>query len=358
MALPNPSAGDSVAAAHIQSLKNHLEGAATYTAPYHFRQSSGSLVITLPDNAGATKVRVNDSDAVEVFSVDSNGNISQSGTFSPSSLVLPASASPSQTTDAQIIWDSDDDHITVGTGTATQKYFSNEQGTDVASASTLAIGSGGYFAVTGTTTITGISSRPAGKEILLKFASALTLTHNATSFILYGSASRTTRAGEMIRFVSEGSGNWREVAIGYPFPLVLGTIATVNASTTLTTALTYPMAASGVYMVRGLLVYTSGTTPDMKYGLLGPANCVGNMIYSGVVAASWSTTVVVDTDMSSPTTFAVDGAGATTRSITRFEAMITNSTAGNLELQFAQNTSNASDTSLVVGSTMDVVRVA
>lgn len=357
MALPNPSAGDSVAAAHIQSIKNHLEGAASYTAPFSFRQSSGSMVITLPDNAGSTKFRVNDSDAVEVFSVDSNGNISQSGTFSPSSLVLPTSASPSQTTDGQIVWDSDDDHITVGTGSATQKYFSNEQGSDVASATTLAILNGGYFPVTGTTTITGMSSRPAGKRVLLKFASTCTLTHGS-SWILRGSADRVTRAGEMIEFISEGSGVWREVAIGYPFPLVLGTIATVNASTTLTTALTYPMAASGVYMVRGLLVYTSGTTPDMKYGLLGPANCVGNMIYSGVVAASWSTTVVVDTDMSSPTTFAVDGAGATTRSITRFDAMITNSTAGNLELQFAQNTSNASDTSLVVGSAMDVVRVA
>jgi len=357
MTLPNPSAGDSIAAAHIASIKNHLEGTASYTAPYHLRQSSGSMVITLPDNAGATKFRVNDSDDAEIFSVDSNGNISQAGTFSPSTLMLPNSAAPAVTADGSAAWDSDDNNIAVGDGTNTLKFFPNGKGSDIASTGTVTLAGEEFFHITGTTTITGITARPAGVQVLLYFESALTLTHGA-SFLLRGSSSRVTRAAEFIRFVSEGSGTWREAAIGYPAPLTLLSSSIANNTTTLATALSYPMAASATYMVRGLVIYMSGTTPDMKYGLLGPASSSGTIIYSGVVTASWSTTVVNDTDLTSVSTFAVDGAGATTQSISRFEAMVTTgATAGNLSLQFAQNTANASDTTLVAGTTMDVVRV-
>lgn len=47
---------------------------------------------------------------------------------------------------------------------------------------------------------------------VVKWEGALTLTHNATSLILLGAANRTTVNGDVGIYVSEGSGNWREVA--------------------------------------------------------------------------------------------------------------------------------------------------
>lgn len=87
------------------------------------------------------------------------------------------------------------------------------KGADLASASSLTLGTdGNYFHVTGTTGITAISARIAGSVILLRFAGALTLTHNATSLILIGAANRTTAANDTAIFVSEGAGNWREIS--------------------------------------------------------------------------------------------------------------------------------------------------
>jgi hypothetical protein len=43
----------------------------------------------------------------------------------------------------------------------------------------------------------------------VRFAAALTLTHNATSLILPGAANITTAAGDVGIFTSDGSGNWR-----------------------------------------------------------------------------------------------------------------------------------------------------
>lgn len=82
-----------------------------------------------------------------------------------------------------------------------------EQGSDIASAGTIAIGEGGYFNVTGTTTITDIdpSTDKAGRTFRLKFADALTLTHNATTLILPSGANITTATGDVATFVSEGS---------------------------------------------------------------------------------------------------------------------------------------------------------
>jgi hypothetical protein len=51
----------------------------------------------------------------------------------------------------------DEDALYVFTGSAWQPFaFSGGKGADVASAATLSLGAGGYFHVTGTTTITDI----------------------------------------------------------------------------------------------------------------------------------------------------------------------------------------------------------
>ena len=91
-----------------------------------------------------------------------------------------------------------------------------QRGADIASAGTLSLpaGGGGVYNITGTTTINGIGSAQGGRTVKLKFAGALTLTHNGTSFILPGAANITTVAGDTAEFINEaaadGSGsNWR-----------------------------------------------------------------------------------------------------------------------------------------------------
>jgi hypothetical protein len=87
------------------------------------------------------------------------------------------------------------------------------KGADIASATTTDIGAiaGLMHDITGTTTITGLGTISAGIWKMLKFEGALTLTHNSTSLILLTSANRTTVAGDVGIYISEGSGNWREL---------------------------------------------------------------------------------------------------------------------------------------------------
>lgn len=360
MTLPNPSTGDTIQATDITDIKNHLEGASTYTAPYHLRQSTGSFTITLPDAAGATKLRLNDSAGSEVFSVDSDGTITNSGTYAPAAITLPGSASPSPTTDGSIVWDTDDNNIAIGDGSSTQLFFPDNKGADLASATTLTT-TGHFHHVTGTTTVTGIASRPSGVEVILYFVSGVPLTHNATSFILSQSASRTTVPGEIARFISEGSGNWREVTTGRTGRYALAANQSVTSSTTLVTCtgMTHAVVSGGVYYCKFIGAYEAGTTGDFKAGLLAPANSIGRIfnvyrVSGGVPTLSYTN----DTDMSSVAEFSADGQGAATATMFILEALVTAGADGSLSFQFAQNTSNGTATIMYAGALFTVERTA
>jgi hypothetical protein len=67
----------------------------------------------------------------------------------------------------------------------------------------------GLVNITGTTTITSFGTVRAGIVKFVRFSGALSLTYNASTFILPGSASITTVAGDTAMFVSMGSGVWR-----------------------------------------------------------------------------------------------------------------------------------------------------
>lgn len=88
-----------------------------------------------------------------------------------------------------------------------------EQGADVASAGTVSLGEGGYFNITGTTTITDIdfATDKAGRFGWVKFAGILLLTHSST-LILPTSANITTAAGDTALFISEGADTVRCVS--------------------------------------------------------------------------------------------------------------------------------------------------
>lgn len=84
---------------------------------------------------------------------------------------------------------------------------------DVASATTTDLGAAASdnVRITGTTTITGLGTALAGIRRYVRFQGALSLTHNATSLILKGAATRTTAANDSSLFESLGSGNWIEL---------------------------------------------------------------------------------------------------------------------------------------------------
>lgn len=123
-----------------------------------------------------------------------------------------------------------------GNLTGTVGFF---KGTDVSSATALdpfaSSNTGNYFDVTGTTTITSIStSGNVGTIIWLHFDDAVTVTHHATNLILPGSANITTSTGDELAFVEYASGQWRMV--GYIDASTTGTGNMVRAtSPTLTT---------------------------------------------------------------------------------------------------------------------------
>lgn len=84
------------------------------------------------------------------------------------------------------------------------------KGTNIASAASIALPSNGnFFDVSGTTTVTAISTvTQAGTRILLRATGAWTLQHNAASMILPRAANITLAVGDIVELISLGSGNY------------------------------------------------------------------------------------------------------------------------------------------------------
>jgi hypothetical protein len=110
---------------------------------------------------------------------------------------------------------------------------------DVASAATTDVGAAASrsLRITGTTTITSFGTAANGITRKLRFAGALTLTHNAGSLILPGGANIITAAGDTATAISLGSGNWVVVdfmpASGLRGSSVVLATSTASASATL-----------------------------------------------------------------------------------------------------------------------------
>lgn len=102
------------------------------------------------------------------------------------------------------------------------------QGASVASATATDIGSaaGNFVQVTGSGTITSLGTAQAGARRIVRFTGAPTLTYNANSLILPGSANITVAAGDVAEFVSLGNGNW----VCTRYQPVLGNISVPTSS--------------------------------------------------------------------------------------------------------------------------------
>jgi hypothetical protein len=82
----------------------------------------------------------------------------------------------------------------------------------VASAATCDLGAAGSdrVLVTGSNAITSFGTAP-NRRIRVRWASAVAITHNATSLVLLGGADITTSAEDIWHVESDASGNWRMV---------------------------------------------------------------------------------------------------------------------------------------------------
>ncbi len=119
---------------------------------------------------------------------------------------------------------------------------------------------------------------------------------------------------------------------------------TVNNSATLQNddALIIPVAANEVWAFKIHIPYRSGTTPDIKFGWSVPSGAT----------MLWDTETGYDGGPYNESQTALGGgAGASTTSTISFWGTIfVSSTSGNVVLQWAQNTQNASDTKVLKGA--------
>jgi hypothetical protein len=179
----------------------------------------------------------------------------------------------------------------------------------IASATTTNIGAANaeYLAVSGTTTITAFDTVAAGIYRVLKFDGILTLTHNATSLILPGSASITTAANDVAGFRSLGSGNWRcewyqrasGAPITTPASTITGQVAVANGGTGAST-----LTANNVILGNGTSpvqfvapgtsgnVLTSNGTTWQSTVPASPAQNFVQQVYAEYSAHSSTTTVI------------------------------------------------------------------
>jgi hypothetical protein len=155
----------------------------------------------------------------------------------------------------------------------------SHKGADIASAATTDLGAieGLAHDITGSATITSYGTVRAGIWKILKYEGAAVLTHNATSLILLGGANRTTANGDTQVVISEGSGNWREIAY---FPV--GSSPLYSATKLSAFAATTSAELAGVISDEtgsGALVFAS--SPTLASPALGTptsgnlANCTG-----------------------------------------------------------------------------------
>lgn len=132
MAMTQVVANATAAILDVNQIIQHLQGASLSNDAYHFRCSTGNnYLITLSDNVGSRKLSVRDSDAVEIMSLDSNGNLVLAGSISLGTMYFPTAATPSQTTDGQVVWDSDNDVLTVGDGLSRQTFYPGVSGVSI-----------------------------------------------------------------------------------------------------------------------------------------------------------------------------------------------------------------------------------
>lgn len=138
--------------------------------------------------------------------------------------------------------------------------------------------------------------------------------------------------------------------------------ASVNASTVLVNdpILVAAVDSGGTYMWEAWIVYDSSTAADIKFAFTTPT--FSAMRWSGTGLATTATTSTGDVKIAtvsvSGTSADWGGIGVGTITVAKIEGFIVTTAAGNIQFQFAQQTSDATNTTIRNGSYLRVWRVA
>jgi hypothetical protein len=129
----------------------------------------------------------------------------------------------------------------------------------------------------------------------------------------------------------------------------------VTSSTTLQddNHLLFAIGVSEIWMAEASLYYTSGTTGDLKFAWSVPSGATGTHSYVG-----FDISIVFNSDVSTTlsTPLSVGGSGAIR--LAQLRAIIVNSTnAGNVTLQWAQNVSDGTATTVLTNSVLLAHRI-
>jgi len=283
-----------------------------------------------------------------------------------------------------------------------------KKGADIASATTTDLGAtrGLMHDITGTTPITSFGTGAEGMFKIIKFEGALTLTHNATSLILPGAVNITTVDGDTALMFSEGSGNWRCIAyagknvnaatgkfsgtldvsgastltggatigtgglsLGFKQAYTTANVALTSQTTLQTqTDLTVAIGASETWLLEYTLYFTASIqTTGLKFAVNTPASAVQD-IFSQVIlnfldlaSGIYSPTFPqVSMSTTSGNVFTITAAAVAygDSAIVTISVRVTASGAGDVTLQYAQETSSGTALNLLRGSRVIARRVS
>lgn len=134
---------------------------------------------------------------------------------------------------------------------------------------------------------------------------------------------------------------------------------TVNASTVLVTdtELTFNVQKGHTYHVKANLFFSTGATPGLKLQLTAPACTTSATTFVGKALATQSTANVAGVTLDYSKLNASLFSSAVAYSSVTVDAIWIPEADDTLTIQFAQNTSDASDTSLLRGSSLVVTEV-
>lgn len=134
---------------------------------------------------------------------------------------------------------------------------------------------------------------------------------------------------------------------------------TVNASTTLVTdtELTFNVQKGRTYHVQAKLLFSTGATPGLKLQLTAPACTTSATTFVGKAEAKQGTANVAGVTLDYSKLNASLYSSAVAYSSVSVDAIWVPEADDTLTIQFAQNTSDASDTSLLRGSYLKCTEV-
>lgn len=135
--------------------------------------------------------------------------------------------------------------------------------------------------------------------------------------------------------------------------------AAINNSTVLVNdaVLAVTLDVTGTFSFRGRLYYDSSATGDIKMALTFPA-VVANGAKWGLLGRNSVTNTNIDTPVAtvSGSALAAGGNGVGTTAFFQFDGFITTSATGTLQVQYAQNTADPTNTTVQFGSFIEVIK--